>query len=208
MFAPRRLCVYPQPLLAAIFSTPISPLSPLFPLPTQKQGIGEKGEATPPSGSGRVPLLAARMNCNPTVRHPPGAKCQPSARPHENLKCYVQFFCQSRPIRKMANHYRFSHLSKKSRRADISHDSAEESPASEGRRYRPKRRTGGPRSRAPVTGHRPFAFHESRITFHVGAPAFALRERNQSKDWPLQTRPSSSGTVALFHFRFSRIYRL
>jgi hypothetical protein len=38
MFAPRRLCAYPPPLLASTFSTALSPLSPLFPLDTRKQG--------------------------------------------------------------------------------------------------------------------------------------------------------------------------
>src|SRR5208283_1230552 len=40
-----------------------------------------------------------------------------------------------------------------------------------------------------------------------GAPTFRLREPKQSKDWPLQTARSTSGSirVSIFYFRVSRL---
>jgi hypothetical protein len=80
----------------------------------------------------------------------------------------------------------------------FSHDSAErqcaeKSPASEGGRY------AFPGHRSLVTAT---CFHESRITFNVGAPTFALRERNQSKDRHYQHLHQAAAAFLFSSFEF------
>ncbi len=98
MLAPRRLRVYPPPLLASIFPTAHSPLSPLSPLLTQKVPV--------------TPLFPLHTQ----IVGGGGLKSQSSARTTSSITFTFHPFAE---FRKMANHYRFSTLSNRCRRADI-----------------------------------------------------------------------------------------
>jgi hypothetical protein len=137
MFAPRRLCVYPPPLRAPILSTAGSPLSPLFPLDTSHSpaSLLFPLHTQIQGGRGSTTRTISSVTFNFTDRH---------------------------PTRKTPNHYRFSYLSNKCRRADI------------------------PVSGIPLSPSSIFDFacisrvtgHESRITRIVGAPTFFNRSPN------------------------------
>jgi hypothetical protein len=94
MFAPRWLCVYPPPLLACVSPTAKSFVSPTY-------------------------IKSARKSfASPTYADSGGWGSEISKQ--RATTSSITFNCpRRRPIFKTRNHYRFSHLSNKCRRADI-----------------------------------------------------------------------------------------